>query len=122
MSAPDRITLRGITAVGYHGVFDAEKRDGQPFIVDAVLFTDIRPAAASDDLEDTADYGAVAELIAGIVSGQPFDLIETLTERIAEAILNAVPVGAVEVTVHKPQAPIPVPFTDVTITAYRERA
>jgi dihydroneopterin aldolase len=121
MSAPDRITLRGITAVGYHGVFEAEKRDGQPFIVDAVLFTDIRPAAASDDLADTADYGAVAQVITGVVSGEPFDLIETLTERIAAAILESVPVGAVEVTVHKPQAPIPVPFTDVTITAYRER-
>ena len=59
----DRITLSGITAVGFHGVLDFEKRDGQPFTVDATLYTDFADAAAGDDLEKTTNYAQVAELI-----------------------------------------------------------
>lgn len=119
----DVITLTGITAIGYHGVFDHEKRDGQPFIVDAALHTDISAAAASDDLTRTANYGEVAETIAGLIRGESLDLIETLTVRIAERILTDFPgVVAVDVTVHKPKAPIQVPFADVSITVHRSRA
>ncbi|WP_043568136.1 dihydroneopterin aldolase [Acaricomes phytoseiuli] len=121
-SRPDQIALTGIRAIGRHGVFEQERRDGQPFIVDATLFTDIRAAAAADDLSSTVDYGAVAELIAAMITGEAYDLIETLTERIAAAILEGFPVSAVEVTVHKPEAPLQVPFDDVAITVYRERA
>ena len=123
MSAADTITLTGITAIGHHGVFDHEKRDGQPFIVDAVLHTDISAAAATDDLAKTTNYGAVAEVIAELIRGEAFDLIETLTERIAERILaDFALVAAVDVTVHKPKAPIQVPFGDVSITVHRARA
>ena len=123
MSAADTITLTGITAIGHHGVFEHEKRDGQPFIVDAVLHTDISGAAATDDLAQTSDYGAVAEAIAELIRGEAFDLIETLTERIALRILADFPrVAAVDVTVHKPKAPIQVPFGDVSITMHRARA
>lgn len=123
MSAADRITLTGISAIGHHGVFAYEKRDGQPFIVDAVLYTDIRAAAAGDDLAKTADYGAVAEAITAQITGEPYDLIETLAEKIAGTILASfAAVAAVDVTVHKPKAPIQVPFSDVTISIHRERA
>jgi len=123
VSAVDRITLTGITAIGHHGVFDHEKRDGQPFIVDAVLHTDISAAAATDDLAKTTNYGSVAEVIAELIRGGAFDLIETLTERIAERILaDFALVAAVDVTVHKPKAPIQVPFGDVSITVHRARA
>lgn len=123
MSRLDTITLTGITAIGYHGVFGHEKRDGQPFVVDAVLHTDVSAAAAADDLTKTADYGAVAETIAGLIRGTSFDLIETLAVRTAEAILAGfTAVEAVEVTVHKPKAPIQVPFGDVGITVLRSRA
>jgi len=123
VSAADTITLTGITAIGHHGVFEHEKRDGQPFIVDAVLHTDISGAAATDDLAQTSDYGAVAEAIAELIRGEAFDLIETLTERIALRILADFPrVAAVDVTVHKPKAPIQVPFGDVSITMHRARA
>ena len=118
----DTITLTGVTGIGYHGVFEHEKRDGQPFSVDAVLHTDISAAAASDDLTQTADYGAVANAISALITGKPFDLIETLTVRIAEDILAGFPtVAAVDVTVHKPKAPIQVPFGDVSITVRRCR-
>ena len=122
MTHLDTIRLSGVAAIGYHGVFDHEKRDGQPFITDAVLFMDIAEAAATDDLSKTADYGAVAETIVAMVTGEPFDLIETLTARMAERLLVDFPVlHAVEVTVHKPKAPIQVPFGDVSITVRRTR-
>ncbi|MFI5085559.1 MAG: dihydroneopterin aldolase [Actinomycetales bacterium] len=122
MTAPrDRITLTGVTATGRHGYFDYEKRDGQPFTVDAVLYTDIRPAAATDDLALTSDYGAVAQCICDEIAAGPYDLIETLAETMAAKILAGFDLAAVELTIHKPKAPIPVPFGDVTVTIYRER-
>lgn len=122
MTQRDTIRLTSVTAIGYHGVFDHEKRDGQPFITDAVLHLDVGAAAMTDDLSKTADYGAVAEAIVVMVTGPAFDLIETLSVRMAEKILAEFPVvQAVEVTIHKPKAPIQVPFGDVSITVYRER-
>lgn len=119
----DRISLSAVTAIGYHGVFEHEKRDGQPFSVDAVLHTDVSAAAANDDLALTTDYGAVANAISALITGPSFDLIETLTVRIAEKILADFPgVESIDVTVHKPKAPIQVPFGDVTITVHRSRA
>ncbi|MCH6472211.1 dihydroneopterin aldolase [Sinomonas terrae] len=118
----DLITLRGVTAVGHHGVLEFERRDGQPFVVDAVLHSDFAAAAAEDDLTQTASYAEVAERITQIVSGEPVDLIETLAVRIANAILAEFgAITAAEVTVHKPQAPIAVPFDDVAVTVFRER-
>ena len=122
MTQLDTIRLTSVTAIGYHGVFDHEKRDGQPFITDAVLHLDIGAAAATDDLSKTADYGAVAETIVAMVTGPAFDLIETLSVRMAEKILEDFPVvQAVEVTIHKPKAPIQVPFGDVSISVMRSR-
>jgi dihydroneopterin aldolase len=118
----DAVTLSGITALGRHGVFDFERRDGQPFIVDAVLHLDLRPAGTSDDLARTAHYGEVAEQIGRIITGTPFQLIEALAEKIAAEILASYPVvEAVDVTVHKPKAPIAVPFGDVAVTLHRSR-
>ncbi|MCQ1946405.1 dihydroneopterin aldolase [Arthrobacter sp. zg-Y1116] len=119
----DRITLSGITATGFHGVFPHERRDGQPFVVDLVLFADLRPAAATDDLTLTAHYGEVAERVVQIITGEPLNLIEALAGRIADAVLASFSVlAAVEVTVHKPKAPITVEFGDVAVTVHRERA
>lgn len=119
----DTIRLGGITATGYHGVFAEERRDGQTFIADLVLFTDLRAAAATDDLTLTAHYGEIAEAVSAELTGEPVNLVETLAERIAAAVLGGFPtIDAVQVTVHKPQAPITVPFGDVAVTIHRERA
>ncbi|WP_285727064.1 dihydroneopterin aldolase [Psychromicrobium xiongbiense] len=115
----DRISLNGIGGTGYHGVFDHERREGQVFIVDVVLYTDFRAAAATDDLEKTVHYGLAANLVHGFIVGEPFKLIETLAERIAAGLLAGFPLAKVEVTVHKPQAPIEVPFGDVTVSITR---
>lgn len=118
----DRIELRGLRVRGNHGVFDHEKRDGQDFLVDLVLWTDFTAAAASDDLANTVDYGALALLARDIVAGPSCDLIETVASRIADGVMDLAPgAHAVEVTLHKPQAPIPAEFADVAVVATRTR-
>jgi len=119
----DRISLLGLRALERHGVFDHERRDGQEFVVDAVLWLDTRAAAAADDLSLTVDYGTLAARLAAIVSGEPVALIETLADRLAAACLSGSgqAVREVEITVHKPQAPVSVPVGDVTVTVRRGR-
>ena len=115
----DRIELRGLRVFGYHGVLDAERRDGQAFIIDATLWLPTAPAAATDDLSLTADYAALAGRLAAVVAGPPVRLIETLAQRLAEAALAEPPVREVEITVHKPSAPIDAQFEDVSVTIRR---
>ncbi|MDT0341767.1 dihydroneopterin aldolase [Streptomyces litchfieldiae] len=118
----DRIALRGLRAKGFHGVLPRERAEGQPFVVDVVLGVDTRPAAETDDLARTVDYGVVAEEITAVIAGPPCDLLETLAQRIADQCLTHHAVLEAEVTVHKPRAPISVPFDDVTLTIKRSRA
>ena len=115
----DRITLTGLAVFGHHGVFDHEKRDGQEFLVDITLWLDLTAAARSDDLSKTVHYGELAELAARIIAGPPKDLIEAVAAEIADAVLTAFDVHAVEVTIHKPSAPIPLTFADVSVTIRR---
>ncbi|MBF6413461.1 dihydroneopterin aldolase [Nocardia cyriacigeorgica] len=120
--ARDRIELRGLRVFGHHGVFDHEKRDGQEFVVDLTVWVDFTAAAASDDLVDTVDYGALADLAVSIVAGPPRDLIETVVAEIADAVMAADSrIDAVEVVMHKPSAPIPHAFADVRVITSRER-
>jgi dihydroneopterin aldolase len=118
----DRIMLHGLRGRGLHGVYPRERAEGQTFIVDAALSVDTRAAARDDDLAATADYGAIAGKIVALIEGEPVNLIETLADRIAAACLADPAVRAAEITVHKPDAPIPVPFDDVTVTIRREAA
>jgi dihydroneopterin aldolase len=117
----DRIELRGLRVRGHHGVFEHERRDGQEFVVDVTAWMDLAPAAASDDLTDTLHYGELAERTAAIVAGEPCNLIETVGARVAEMVMADARALAVEVTVHKPQAPIPLEFTDVAVVIHRSR-
>ena len=117
----DELAIRGIECFGHHGVFDFEREAGQVFRVDVVLGLDTRPAARSDDLADTVDYGALARDVLGVVEGEPVDLIETLAQRIADVCLGDERVRWTEVTVHKPAAPVPATFADVALTIHRSR-
>ena len=117
----DRIELRGLTVRGNHGVFEHERRDGQDFVIDITLWIDLAAAAASDDLNDTYDYGVLAQRAADIVAGPARDLIETVSAEIAEDVMTDERVHAVEVVVHKPSAPIPLTFSDVAVVARRSR-
>ncbi|WOQ69874.1 dihydroneopterin aldolase [Microbacterium limosum] len=117
----DTITLTGLRVFGRHGVYDHERADGQDFVIDAVFELDTRPAASSDDVVDTIHYGEAAQQIAEIVAGEPVALLETLAARIARALLADDRLDAVTVVVHKPQAPIPLSFADVSVSIRRER-
>ena len=117
----DRLKLRGLRAVGHHGVLEAERRDGQEFVVDVELALDTRPAARTDDLAETVHYGDLAERLHRAIETDPVDLIETLAQRLADVCLEESPVLSVDVTVHKPHAPIRVAFDDVSLTIHRSR-
>ena len=117
----DRLRLQGIRARAHHGVFEAERRDGQEFVVDVEVGLDTRQAAGADDLAATVHYGDLAERLHSALTSDPVDLIETLAQRLADICLAEPPVAWVDVTVHKPQAPISVPFDDVSLTIHRRR-
>jgi dihydroneopterin aldolase len=121
-AATDVIALRGLRCRGFHGVYEHERRDGQDFVVDAVLRVDTRSAAASDDVDDTVHYGVLAERLAAVVEGEPVNLLERLAQRLADVCLADERVREVELTVHKPSAPIPATFDDVSVTIRRGRA
>ncbi|WP_164737412.1 2-amino-4-hydroxy-6-hydroxymethyldihydropteridine diphosphokinase [Georgenia sp. SYP-B2076] len=115
----DQIRLLGLGAVGHHGVFEHERVEGQPFGADVVMHLDTRAAARADDLAGTVSYADVADDVAALLGGEPVDLLETLAERIAQAVLARPGVRAVDVTVHKPRAPLTVPFDDVQVSIRR---
>jgi 7,8-dihydroneopterin aldolase/epimerase/oxygenase len=117
----DELTITGIECHGHHGVFDFERERGQTFVIDLTLGLDTRPAAQSDDLHDTVDYGSLVGAVAKAVETDPVDLIETLAERIAGVCLLDPRVEWCRVTVHKPDAPIEATFSDVTLSITRKR-
>lgn len=118
----DRIRVSGIRATGRHGVLPHERRDGQEFVVDIDLALDVGPAADTDDLSRTVDYGSLSEEVHGAITSEPVDLIETLAQRIADLVLLHDLVQWAQVTVHKPAAPITVAFEDVAVTIERSRS
>jgi dihydroneopterin aldolase len=117
----DELALTGLACWGHHGVFEHERREGQQFVVDLVLGFDTAPAAASDDLSQTVDYGSLALAVKAAVEQDPVDLIETLAHRIADVCLLQSRVEWVRVTVHKPDAPIDATFADVALTITRSK-
>lgn len=119
MTTPDMIWLTGITARAHHGVFDFEREQGQVFMFDIGIEVDTRAAARSDSLEDTTNYAEVAAALHGILTAGPVDLIETVAERMAAKALNFPGVRAATVVLHKPEAPVGLPFADVSLTIHR---
>jgi dihydroneopterin aldolase len=119
---PDTIAVRGITAHAHHGVYDWERERGQTFRVDAVLELDTAPAAAGDELGKTVNYAELAQRLHAVLTGKPVNLLETLAQRLADVCLANPLVDAVEITVHKPEADLGVPFDDVTVTIRRGRS
>jgi 7,8-dihydroneopterin aldolase/epimerase/oxygenase len=118
----DRIILTGLRVRGRHGVHEYERLQGQEFIIDATVWLDLSPAAATDQLSATLDYAEFVQRAARIVGGQPCNLIETVAARIATDVLTDPRVSAVEVTIHKPAALLPLPCTDIAVTTYRCRS
>ena len=117
----DRIRLTGLRIFAHHGVLDFERENGQEFIIDLEIAVDLAPAAASDDVTKTIHYGELAEAVYAAVQADAVDLIETVAERVAAIALGYERAEQVTVTIHKPAAPITVPFSDVSVTITRSR-
>lgn len=117
----DKIEIRDLRVFGRHGVLPAEQRDGQTFVVDLTLDVDLADAARSDSLEDTVDYGTLAQRVAEAVATTQFDLIETLAGHVADLCLHERLVRAVQVRIAKPEAPIPLDFGEVAVVLSRAR-
>lgn len=117
----DELAVTGLECWGHHGVFEHERREGQRFVVDLVLGVDTAPAAVTDDLSQTVDYGSLALSVKAAVEQDPVDLIETLAQRIAGVCLLDPRVEWVRVTVRKPDAPIDATFSDVALTITRAK-
>jgi dihydroneopterin aldolase len=116
----DRISLKGIWGFGYHGVFEHEAKNGQDFFVDLEITLDLSKASTTDNLADTIDYGALTDLVVEEIKGERCQLIERLAGRIAERIKTQHPqIDWIEVTVHKPKAPIASEVADISVTITR---
>lgn len=103
----DKIVLNGMSFYAYHGVSEAERQIGHRFQVDAEIFLDLRPAGASDAIEDTVNYQNIYESINSVITGSRFYLLERLAEVIAGNILSNQLVEKVVVRVKKVEPPIP---------------
>lgn len=118
----DSVSLKGLKAWGFHGVLESERIKGQEFIVDVELFFDLSSAGSSDDLSQTIDYSVIATQVVAIIEGEPFQLIEKLADQIANRCLEHKLLDSIKVAVHKPSAPISVPFDDVVVSIVRGRS
>jgi dihydroneopterin aldolase len=115
----DRIELRGLRAMGTHGVLAEEQARPQPFEVDLDVDLDLRAAGASDSLDDTMDYAELASLASGVVTGERHALLERVAERIAESVLKDPRVRSVAVTVRKLRPPVPVDLSTSAVRVVR---
>lgn len=124
-AGPDRVELRGLRVLGRHGVLAEEHQRAQPFEVDLDLFLDLSPAASSDRLPDTVDYGAAAGAAAGAIGGAPAGLLEHLAQRVSTEVMEACPgVQGVTVTLRKLRPPVPhsLEHAAVRLTRWRARS
>ena len=118
-----KISVTGLRVFAHHGVFDFERQNGQDFYIDASIWVDGDKAAFSDDLNHTAHYGDLAKGLVELTKNNPVDLLETLAQRLLDYALNfgGGKVLKAKITVHKPGAPIPYEFEDVSITVKAKR-
>ena len=117
----DTISITGLRLTGYHGVFDFEKQDGQEFVIDFEVHLDLSRAGESDDLSHTLGYSVLVDQVAARVTGAPVDLIEKLADDILGIVWSHPQPTRAVVTVHKPQAPVGHPVSDIAVTLDRER-
>ena len=118
----DRIEVRGLRLLGVHGLLAEERSRPQPLEIDLDLVLDMDVAVASDDLDDTADYGAVIDVTAAVVAGPPHDLLESLAGAIATAVLGDSRVTSVTVAVRKLRPPVPYDLASTGVRLTRSRA
>ncbi len=117
----DKVLITGIKTFGYHGVFEDEKKNGQTFIIDLEYSYDTNKATQTDDLIHAIDYGSVAIRTKAIVETGSFNLIEKLADHLAETLLKEFTFNSIKISIHKPNAPINLEFSDVVVVAERKK-
>ncbi len=116
------ITVKGLKVTACHGVLPQEKTNPQLFVLDIQIDCDAYSAALADDVSLTVDYAKVSRVAVDFCKDNTFNLIETLAQRTAFTLAEKFPqISAVTVTVHKPQAPVGLPFSDICVSARVER-
>lgn len=117
----DKIYIRDLEFIGYHGVFEEEKKLGQKFYVTLELITNLRDAGLNDDILKTTHYGEVAKTVEKIFFSKKYDLIETLAEDIArEILLNFNLISELKLEIKKPWAPVGIPLDNVAVEINRK--
>lgn len=118
----DRIHIEKLTAFAHHGYYEEETRLGQKFQVTLDIYQDLQPAGSDDDIGSTTNYGEVCQAVDRFMRENRFDLIETCAEGLAHHLLEAFPgIRALDLTIHKPWAPIGLPVEDLSVTIHRAR-
>lgn len=116
----DQIKIEDLEIYANHGVFPEETRDGQMFYIDAILYMDLRPAGITDDLTLSTHYGEVCQFMAQFFRENTCKLIEAAAERLVRAVLLKFPlIEKMELEVKKPEAPIGLPFGNVSVRIRR---
>lgn len=117
----DKIYIRDLEFIGYHGVFEEEKKLGQKFYVSLELITNLRDAGLNDDILKTTHYGEVAKTVEKVFFSKKYDLIETLAEDIArEILLNFNLISELKLEIKKPWAPVGIPLDNVAVEIKRK--
>lgn len=117
----DRVDLKGIEVYAKHGVLEVEQTQAQIFLVDVIAYLDLSPAGISDDLNDTLDYGELALEVREVVGSESHALIERVAASVADVVLAHNRVERTVVTIHKPDAPVDMVFSDISVTIDRTR-
>lgn len=116
----DEIRIQELEVYANHGVLPEETALGQKFFVNAVLYTDTRPAGMQDELELSVDYGQVCREIHSFLTGHTYKLLEAAAEKLAEHLLLAFSgIAWLKLEIRKPSAPIPLPFASVSVAITR---
>ena len=116
----DIIRIDNLEVYAYHGVYDEEKEKGQYFYVNAELYTNTRKAGMNDDLDASTNYGTVCDFIHDFMTKHTYDLIETVAEQLAQALLLEFKlVKSVLLEIRKPHAPIEKEFESVSVEIER---
>ena len=118
----DQIQIRGLRIFAYHGVNPEEKEQGQTFVLDITLYTDLKKPGRTDDLADTTNYSKATKCAARVMEEGPYDLIERVAARVAQQLLEDFPtVEQVTVLLKKPQAPVKADFDYMAVEITRTR-
>lgn len=116
----DIIRIDNLEVYAYHGVYDEEKEKGQYFYVNVELYTNTRKAGMNDDLDASTNYGTVCDFIHDFMTKHTYDLIETVAEQLAQALLLEFKlVKSILLEIRKPHAPIEKEFESVSVEIER---